>query len=353
MAIEPQDLVNAAHKAAEWLAAHQTEQGNYLGKEPPTEDGVYPDSDDLGCYYKSFYSLRAAGETVAAARGLGYLIERFMTPEGDFVNSPTERTKGSYTPNFSQLYPNTWILRGFMAMGWFGYARRAWEFLLKHRDPETGGFFATVTPKTDLIDSNVTGVGGVLCAMLMGEMDKAIQSGDFLLKMIEAQPDPKKMYTRWRLGEGLVTDASDVEEKLRAYCYIDAERPKQAYWPWAMPMANLALLYDRAGEKRFLEGAIRVHEFLSSCHPHAFSWTTSGKSGWGSAILYRLTGDRKYRETALMEMEFILGLQQPEGAMLFPGAESIEAQATRTTYDLTGEYTAWLTDTAAELMARG
>jgi len=353
MSIEPQDLLDAAHKAAAWLVAHQTEQGNYVGKETPTEDGTYPDADDLGCYYKSFYSLRVAGETVGAARGLTYVIKRFMTADGDFVNSPTERTKGSYTPLFSQLYPNTWITRAFVMMGWFGYARRAWNCLLRYRDPETGGFFATVTPKTNMIDSNVTGVGGVLCGMMMGEMDKAVQSGDFLLKMIEAQPDPKRMYTRWELGKGLATDVSGVDEKALIYHYIDAEQPKQAYWPWAMPMANLALLYDHTGNKRFLDGAMRVYEFLCSCHPHAFSWTTSGKSGWGSAILYCLTGDPRCKKTALMEMEFILSLQQPEGAMLFPGTESIEAQATRTTYDLTGEYTAWLADTAAELMSRG
>lgn len=353
MGLEPRHLLEAARRAAAWLVAHQTERGNYIGKEPPTEDGTYPDADDLGCYYKSFYSLRVAGETVGAARGLRYVIQRFMTPEGDFVNSPTERTKGSYTPFFSQLYPNTWITRAFIMMGWHGLARKAWEFLLRHRDPETGGFFATVTPRTNIIDSNVTGVGGVLVAMMMGEMDKAIQSGDFLLKMIEAQPDPKRMYTRWELGKGLVTDTTGVDPKLLIYYYIDAEQPKQAYWPWAMPMANLALLYDRTGEKRFLDGALKIYEFLCSCHPHAFSWTTSGKSGWGSAILYRLTGDPRFKKTALMEMEFILSLQQPEGAMLFPGTESLEAQATRTTYDLTGEYTAWLTDTAAELMLRG
>lgn len=353
MGIEPQDLLDAAHKAAAWLVTKQTEQGNYVGKEPPTADGTYPDADDLGCYYKSFYSLRIAGESVGAARGLKYVVKRFMTPDGDFVNSPTERTKGSYTPRFSQLYPNTWITRAFLLMGWFDYARRAWDCLLQYRDPETGGFPATVTPRVNLMDSNVTGVGGVLCGLIMGDVEKAIQSGDFLLKMLEAQPEAKKMYTQWELGKGLATDVSGVDEKMLVYHYIDAEKPKQAYWPWAMPMANLALLYQHTGQKRFLDGAMRIYEFLSTCHPHAFSWTTSGKSGWGSAILYRLTGDPRCKKTALMEMEFILSLQQPEGPMLFPGTESIEAQATRTTYDLTGEYTAWLTDVAAELMMRG
>jgi len=296
--------------------------------------------------------MRAAGESVGAARGLKYVVRRFMTPDGDFVNSPTERTKGSYTPRFSQLYPNTWICRAFVTMGWFDLARRAFDCLLRYRDPETGGFFATVTPKENVVDSNVTGVGGVLCGLLMGHVEKAIRSGDFLLRMIEAQPDRRKMYMRWELGKGLQTDVTGVDPKVLIYYYIDAEQPKQAYWPWAMPMANLALLYTHTGKKRFLDGAVRVHEFLTTCHPHAFSWTTAGKSGWGSAILYRITGDPKYKKTALTEMEFILGLQQPEGPMLFPGTESIAVQATRTTYDLTGEYTAWLTDTAAELMMK-
>ena len=353
MTIAPQNLLNAAHKGAAWLAAHQTEQGNYIGKEQPDAEGTYPDADDLGCYYKSFYSMRVAGESVAAARGLKYLAKRFMTPDGDFVNSPTERTKGSYTPLFSQLYPNTWIIRAFVQMGWWDYAAKAFDCLLKYRDPEIGGLYATVTPPTKVIDSNVTGIGGILCSMLLGRLDLAIQSGELLLRMIAEQPDPRKMYMRYEAGKGLLTDLTGVDPKAYLYHYLDAEQPKQAYWPWAMPMADLALLYARTGEKRFLDGALQVYEFLSRCHPHAFSWTTSGKSGWGAGILYRLTGDPKCKAHALQEMEFLLSLQQENGAMLGPGGESIEAQATRTTYDLTGEYTAWLTDTAAELMMKG
>ena len=54
---------------------------------------------------------------------------------------------------------------------------------------------------------------------------------------------------------------------------------------------------------------------------NAFGYVTSGKAGWGSSMLYRITGDKKYLKTALSQMEFILSSQHKDGFMLGPGAK--------------------------------
>ena len=348
MKIKSEHLLIAARKSSAWLVSQQTEKGNLKGREEPDENEIYPDTDDLGCYYKSCYFLRIAGESIAASKGLKYVVERFMTPDGDFINSPTVRSSGSWSPRFCQLYPNAWLLRAAVAFQWIGLSQKILRFLLRHRDLTTGGFYESVTPSTSVVDSCSTGIG-TWCCLMCGELDLAVKSGDFLLKMFAAQPDSTKLYTRWKSGEGLLTDTSYVLDIDKQWHFIDAKLPKQPYWVWAWPMDAFIGLYDCTGEERFLKGAIKIYDFFTSCHPHAFHFTTAGKSGWGSSMLYRITSDKRYFRTALSQMEFILSTQHKDGYILGPGVKNIEEQATRTTYDLTADFSTWLVDVCIEI----
>jgi len=351
MAVTSKQMMEAAKKAGAWLASQQTERGNYIGNEKPDKGGNYSDTDDLGCYYKSIYPLRVVGETIAAAKGMNFVVSRFMSPEGDLFNTETNRTSGSYTPNFCQLYPNMWLMRAAVAMCWYRLYQKILGFLLKYRDPETGGFYATVMPPTKVIDSNATGLGA-LCCLLGGRVKLAVESADFVLKMLEAQPPGDKFYTRWEKDKGYQTDISGVEEKARKYYYIDAKEPAQAYWCWAWPMNSLIGLYEYTNEKRFLTGAIKIYDFLASSHPNAFGYATAGKGGWGSSMLYRITGDKRYLKTALSQMEWIINHQHKDGYMMGENVHSIEEQPLRTTYDFTADFSTWLVDTPIEIVGR-
>ncbi len=350
MAIRIEEMIKAARKAGAWLASRQTEKGCYIGNEGPDNEGIYSDTDDLGCYYKSIYSLKIVGETIAAARGMNFVVSRFMSPDGDFFNTETNRTSGSYTPAFCQLYPNMWLMRAAVSMRWYKLYRKILDFLLKYRDSETGGFYATVTPPAKIIDSNATGLGALCC--LMGGREKlAVESADYVLKMLEEQPQQKdRLYTRFEDGKGYQTDVKGVEKKALKYYYIDAKEPAQAYWCWAWPMNSLIGIYEFTGEKRFLTGAVKIYDFLASCHPNAFSFQTAGKSGWGSSMLYRITGDKRYLKTALSQMEWIIDHQHKDGYMMGENISSIEEQPLRTTYDFTADFSTWLVDASIEIV---
>ena len=351
MSITSRQLIEAAHKAAAWITTRQTPKGNYIGNEPVDANGIYADTHDIGCYYKSTHFLRAAGESLTAARAINYVVDSFMQPTGDLYNNRDNRTSGSYTPTYCQLYPNMWILRATAAMEWTDLTQRIMKFLLSMRDEETGGFYAAVNPATDIIDSNATGYG-ILCCLLAGEVEAAVKAGELILRMFKEQPDPERLYLRWRKDSGYVTDLSDIPEKHRIYAVIDSKEGSQAYWCWAWPMNGLVKLYGHTGEDRYLKGAIEIYDFLASCHEHAFHFTTAGKCGWGSAMLYRITGDKRYQKTALSQMEFILDHQHGDGYMLGPGAESFEAQPLRTTYDFTADFGSWLVGAAMEFANR-
>ncbi len=114
-------------------------------------------------------------------------------------------------------------------------------------------------------------------------------------------------------------------------------------------MNGLIKLYLQTGTEKYLKGAIKVYDFLASCHENAFCYPTAGKDGWGSSMLYRITGDDRYLKTAMSQMEFILSSQHADGFMLSPGAKNFEDQPLRTTYDLTADFSSWLVDVSMEL----
>lgn len=346
MRIKPEYLIEKGKLGVSWLAERQTVQGIYRGIKDVNPDGVYPDTNDVGCYYKSPFSLIVNGQTQAAVKCVSYVMKRFMTPDGDFMNSPEVRSGGTYTTNYCQLYPNGWLLRAAMALRWFDLGRKVFDFILTCRDSKTGGFRSVVGDKSPIVDSNSTAIS-VLGCMLSGRPELAVSGGDFLLKMIDTQPDPSKFYVRWLPAEGFMTK---YEEKDSKFYVIDASKPAQNYWQAGLPMCILSQLYQFTREERFLKGAVKYYDFLTSCHLDVTCTAPASKVSWGSSLLYRLTGDKRYLTTAQKVLQFLLDIQQKEGYMLLQQYSSFEEQPIKITYDCTAEFSCWLADSAIELM---
>ena len=160
-------------------------------------------------------------------------------------------------------------------------------------------------------------------------------------------------WSRCRKDGALVTDLSDVDPKNHRYVRVSATEPQQAYWIWAWPMNLLIAVYELTGEKKYLDGAVRIFDFLAGSHPNAFGFTTSGKNAWGAAKLFRLTGDRRYLDKAMLQMQYILDHQHADGYMLGEGISDESGQPRRTTFDFTADFASWLIDVAAEMESRG
>lgn len=352
MALTSADLETAAKRGTAWLASQLTPMGNYKGDEPQDSDGTYPDTDDIGCYYKSIYTLRSSGQAAAAARAMAYVVKRFRSPEGDFYNTPDVRSSGSYGPVFCQLYQNAWLMRGAVVLKWFGLAKSILQFMNTQRDGECGGYYSHVNSKTGIMDSNSIAVGAY-CCILGGQHEMAKQSCDLLLKLLANQDDKGILWSRCTKDGTPLKDLSEIPEKNHRYARASAAEPQQAYWIWAWPMNELIAMYELTNEEKYLNGATEIFDFLASCHPHAFAFTTAGKDAWGAAKLYRLTSDERYLEKAMSQMQYILDHQHQNGYMLGEGVSDESGQPRRTTLDFTADFCSWLIDNSAEFACVG
>lgn len=352
MELKSVDLEVAAKRATAWLASQLTPMGNYKGAEPQNEDGTYPDTDDIGCYYKSIYTLRATGQSAAAAQCMTHVIKRFQSPEGDYYNTPDVRSSGSYGPVFCQLYQNAWLMRGAAALKWFGLARSILGFMNTQRDPKLGGYYSHVNSKTGIMDSNTIAVGAY-CCILGGQYEMARQSCDLLLTLLANQKDDGILWSRCLKDGTLVTDLSDIPEKNYRYVRVSASEPQQAYWIWGWPMNEMIAMYELTDDKKYFDGAVKIFDFLTTCHAHAFGFTTAGKDAWGAAKLYRLTNDQRYLEKAMSQMQYIMDHQHADGYMLGEGVSDESDQPRRTTCDYTADFGSWLIDNAAAFASMG
>jgi hypothetical protein len=121
-----------------------------------------------------------------------------------------------------------------------------------------------------------------------------------------------------------------------------------------LPFAFAVLLGDATGEARFSALADGLFAFQSR---GADPWDvpSSGKAGWGCSILYRKTGQSRYREIALRVAQKIMGYQTAAGYFTLgaaPAGTPEPAAYAPFVYDVTSEFVLWLTLIANNLRAR-
>ena len=78
-------------------------------------------------------------------------------------------------------------------------------------------------------------------------------------------------------------------------------------------MKFLSMLYDQTQERRYLDGAIWLFDFFHRLNAGRWRNYGSCKIMWASAQLYRLTGERRFAETAERILDWFCQSQDPSG----------------------------------------
>jgi hypothetical protein len=197
-----------------------------------------------------------------------------------------------------------------------------------------------------------TSACGLTC-LATGHLAEARRAADCFARLIEMQPTPdERFFTTIEADGRLGTDFSQGEAWWRV---VDTRQANQCWYTVGLPFAFCALLAQATGEKRYAELTDWFFAFQLRC-VNPWDGPSSGKSGWGCSVLYRITGEQRYRDIALHIAHNIVGFQTAGGWYLAgpksqPGLLEPE-RFSGNHFDATAEFVLWLALIASNIAAR-
>ncbi|PWH14180.1 MAG: hypothetical protein DDG58_12855 [Ardenticatenia bacterium] len=336
--MEAKQCWECALTGSTWLLRHQRPDGSW-------ENLLEP---QLGAFYKGSWAFTLTGQPTATHRLLNHARERYMTPDGDFVPRTALIHQVAH-----YLYINAYFVIGSMAVGRYEIAMPAARFLAAQQDARSGGFFSTLTPPgtpggTDTIS---TAAAGVAC-LVSGHLEAARRAGEYLIDILERQRITSNYFYTALTPDG-VLDTAASESEVRWWRVIDLHAPDQCWYALGLPLAFLVLLHQASDQTRYRTAAEAYCALLERC-VNPWEGPSSGKAAWGCAMLYRITGETRYREIALRVARYIMGHQEADGHWILAKIRGIPAAVSLDSvdFDVTAEYTLWLGLIASHIMAR-
>lgn len=334
--LTPKQIWERALAGSRWLVDHQNHDGSWRGLRHPKVDA----------FYKSCWALSEAGQSAAAHRALSYIHRHFSTATGDFLCSKPDAANfllGKFP------YVNSYIIIGSMRAGRFEIAMPAMSFLLAHQAEDHGGFYSRLAQHEmkNISDTMTSSTAGIAC-LAAGKVKEAGRVADYLAHIIDLQPKPND-YFFTTIGEDghLCTDVKNDDGDFMRI--IDTKKPDQCWFAVGLPLSFLVSLASATNETKYLDLANWYFDFQQRCI-NPWDGYSSGKAGWGCAMLYRLTGEARYRDIASRVAKNIMDKQRTDGGWLSGWGK--RSELVNADFDLTGEFTLWLSLIAANLFTR-
>jgi hypothetical protein len=273
-------------------------------------DGSFGDvSERKTHYFKLPMALHDNGYEGLAWEHMRWLREQTFTEEGDF-----EDPRPGYH-DAHRVYRNLWYIRAAHFLEMYDLATRAMGYVLRFRNPATGGFRAAAPyedrqgpSREDLI---LTAFGG-LDSITLGHRAEAKEAGDWVLQLLEAQPDlDEGLYMMWRPDRGVVRDVPADHD--RSWYVVDRREEGQDYYNLGVAILFLSHLYRLTGDERYLEGAEAYYGFFESCQDDRLRSVSSGKVMYGLTWLHLAAGEQRYIDQARTAADYLVEAQGEDG----------------------------------------
>ncbi|MFZ5917358.1 MAG: hypothetical protein ACOYZ7_10520 [Chloroflexota bacterium] len=323
-----------------WLVEHQNPDGSWKGLDAPKADA----------FYKGGWPLLLTGQPAAAHRLLNYAKQHFLTAEGDFI----PRGHPWHT-SVHYVYANVYFIVASVLAGRYELATPALRFLQSMQDSEHGGFYSRrpAEGQRELCDTMSAGAAGV-ALLAAGQTDAARRVADFLARIVELQPTPDERFFTTVEADGRLGAVMQNDDESR-WRIIETRLSNQCWYAVGLPLAFLVRFAQATGEARYRDLAQWYFDFQTRC-VDPWDGGSSGKAGWACAMLYRITGETRYRDIAFHIANNIMGKQGDDGSWAsFVGggySEGGKQTLTDSAFDVTSEFTLWLALIAANVLAR-
>ncbi len=310
-------------------------------------NGSYGENvNTLEAYYKSPLAFTEANKRDEGQKILDWIEWKYLTAEGHFHDpNPSEMSD-----RYCDLYQDLWILWGAYRLHQRTLVDKIRKFILRFFDKNSGGFQSNIldNPLTAPLELRSTAFSGIVCLMI-GDVEIAQAAGDFVINMLDLQPDLSLGFFIVRDRNGKIVDHF-TSEKERFYI-ISTKQTRPLYYALGLSLALLAKLYQYTNELKYLIAAERYLNICKSYGSQIFHHDYSGKLGWGLAMLYHSTQDDEYLNLSTTIADYLLGLQLPSGEWFLRNLyNNREEQPLVLTLDRTAEYIVWFTNIAKEVI---
>ena len=293
------------------------------------------------------------GEATAAERVFDYVRHHFLQPDGDFL--PREH---AWHSEIHYQYANGWFIIGTQKQGRYDISVPAVRFLLSQQDPNHGGFYAlkSLAGAKKRSDTMSTGIAGVAC-LAAGRLEEAEKAAGCLELMIDMQPTPTERFYTTLEADGRLGIAYPEDED--CWRVIDTQRPEQCWYAVELPYTFALLMHQATGDARYARLAQWFFDFQERC-VDPWDGGSSGKAAWGCSMLYRITGEERYRDIALQVAGNYMACQTPAGWFDWGGKAAYGTEEgddhvpdlSASDFDGTSEVVVWLGLIGSNLLAR-
>jgi hypothetical protein len=322
----------SARKGIEFLLANFNADGSFIGTEHM-----------IAGAYKSPLAFLTAGQSKEAEIALNYIVDRFMA-DGDFHNGFCD-----ISLPMTNNYRNAWLIWGSHALDRPDICEPAAEYLESCINPELGGVPGRLEYclHESVLDWGCSALATVAFSH-MGRLDAARECARFLIEMLDSQPEPEwKLYLRKTWDNKLY----HIFPRHQATEYmVEFQAPDQVVWYFGAAMAGLGYLYNATKESRWLDTAERIFNLTKKCRPEVYTTLTSAKIGWGSSVLFTITGEQEYADTMVTVADHVVATQEEKGGWVrYPLFRDWEHQPPVLGVDVSLERTLWLNFIAKSL----
>ena len=270
------------------------------GSVGPMEEGFY--------HYRLPWTFTVAGENKAALKVCAWVRDNMLTPEGDF-------DRGWRVGTDAYAYKNGTFIYGAHMARQYDLSYGCMPFLLSLQDPVSGGFANDVTAEGpgDTMDVPYT-IGAGLACIATGYLDEARQVYGYLVKVYEQQDElPDRFY--YNLSRATQQVVREFAPDDRFWNVVVAQEPiKQRWTVGGIASAFLSRLYMADPRPEYIELARKYMKFSMDSTDGQFEFAPVCKSGWGSSLLYQVTGDAQYRDWTFRMGDWFTDTQSGDGS---------------------------------------
>lgn len=286
----------ARRRATDWLLAQQN------------PDGSLGDPADGFFFYRAPWTFALVGETRAASAVCGWFRRNLLTPDG--------RLDGPFrVVNDAWAYRDSALIVGAQMLGQYDLSYGLMPELLRWQDPASGAFANDRLPDGSMGDDQSIpyAAGPGFAALATGDLATARRVAALLRRIWDAQTElPDRFFYDWSRSRQAPTREFDAKD---AFWYVvenQADR-NQRWTIGGIAAGFLCRLYLAEPRAEYLELARRYQAFSMAATPAQFKYGPVCKSGWGSSLLYEITGEQAYEEWTYRMGDWFVEHQDPAG----------------------------------------